>query len=58
MAEKHSFLHTMIRVGDLERSVAFEAGGTLLTDRAGCIQAADAAGLFLVGIDANNPATP
>jgi DUF1009 family protein len=38
--------------------VAFEAGGTLLTDRAGCIEAADEAGLFLIGIDANNPATP
>ena len=33
------------------RGVAFEAGGTLLTDRAGCIAAADAAGLFLIGID-------
>ncbi len=33
------------------RGVAFEAGGTLLTDRAGCIAAADASGLFLIGID-------
>jgi DUF1009 family protein len=33
------------------RGVAFEAGGTLLTDRAACIQAADQAGLFLTGID-------
>ncbi len=33
------------------RGVAFEAGGTLLTDRAGCVEAADAAGLFLIGID-------
>jgi DUF1009 family protein len=33
------------------RGVAFEAGGTLLTDRAACIAAADAAGLFLYGID-------
>ena len=33
------------------RGVGFEAGGTLLTDRAGCIAAADAAGLFLIGID-------
>lgn len=33
------------------RGVAFEAGGTLLTDRAGCIAEADAAGLFLVGVD-------
>ncbi len=33
------------------RGVAFEAGGTLLTDTAGCIEAADAAGLFLIGIE-------
>ncbi len=33
------------------RGVAFEAGGTLLTDRAACIAEADAAGLFLIGID-------
>ena len=33
------------------RGVAFEAGGTLLTDRAGCIEAANAAGLFLIGLD-------
>jgi DUF1009 family protein len=33
------------------RGVAFEAGGTLLTDRAACIAAADSAGLFLYGID-------
>ena len=33
------------------RGVAFEAGGTLLTDRDGCVRAADAAGLFLLGID-------
>jgi DUF1009 family protein len=33
------------------RGVAFEAGGTLLTDRDACIAAADAAGLFLFGID-------
>jgi DUF1009 family protein len=33
------------------RGVAYEAGGTLLTDRAACIQAADRAGLFLCGID-------
>ena len=32
------------------RGVAFEAGGTLLTDRAGCIAAADEAGLFLIGV--------
>ncbi len=34
------------------RGVAFEAGGTLLTDRSACIIEADAAGLFLLGIDA------
>ena len=31
--------------------VAFEAGGTLLTDTSGCIAEADRAGLFLLGID-------
>lgn len=40
------------------RGIAFEAGGTLLADRAACIAAADAAGLFLLGIDPDNlPAT-
>lgn len=34
------------------RGVAFEAGGTLLTDRPACITEADAAGLFLLGIEA------
>ena len=33
------------------RGVAFEAGGTLLTDRHACIAEADAAGLFLIGIN-------
>ena len=33
------------------RGVAFEAGGTLLTDRAGTVAAADASGLFVLGID-------
>lgn len=33
------------------RGVAFEAGGTLLTDRPACIAEADASGLFLIGID-------
>ena len=33
------------------RGVAFEAGGALLADRAAAIAAADAAGVFLVGID-------
>lgn len=32
------------------RGVAFEAGGTLFTDRAGCISRADQAGLFLLGL--------
>jgi len=36
------------------RGVAFEAGGTLLTDRQGCIDAADATGLFLIGIQPDN----
>ena len=35
------------------RGVAFEAGGTLITDRAGCVAAADAAGLFLMGVEAD-----
>jgi hypothetical protein len=33
------------------RGVAFEAGGTILADREGCIAMADAAGLFLLGLD-------
>lgn len=33
------------------RGIAFEAGGTLLIDRDGCIAAADTAGLFLLGLD-------
>jgi DUF1009 family protein len=33
------------------RGVAFEAGGTLLTDRAATIAAAEQAGLFLLGLD-------
>ena len=33
------------------RGIAFEAGGTLLTDRAALTAAADAAGLFLLGVD-------
>ena len=40
------------------RGVAFEAGGTLLTDRQGCIDAADAAGLFLIGIRADIGLSP
>ncbi len=34
------------------RGIAFEAGGTMLTDRAATIADADRAGLFLVGVDA------
>ncbi|HST76666.1 MAG TPA: UDP-2,3-diacylglucosamine diphosphatase LpxI [Acetobacteraceae bacterium] len=33
------------------RGIAFEAGGTILADRAATVAAADAAGLFLVGLD-------
>ncbi len=33
------------------RGIAFEAGGTMLTDRVATIAAADAAGLFLVGVE-------
>jgi DUF1009 family protein len=33
------------------RGIAFEAGGTILTDRPALVHAADAAGLFLLGID-------
>ncbi len=32
------------------RGVAFEAGGTLVTDMAACVAAADRAGVFLVGV--------
>ena len=38
--------------------VAFEAGGTLVTDLAACIEAADRLGLFLFGIDATQPKEP
>ncbi|MFT8718152.1 LpxI family protein [Acetobacter sp.] len=34
------------------KGIAFEAGGTLFTDQAACVAAADAAGLFLFGVDA------
>jgi DUF1009 family protein len=33
------------------RGIAFEAGGTILTDRAALVAEADAAGLFLLGIE-------
>ena len=35
------------------RGVAFEAGGTILADRGASIAAADAAGVFLLGLDPN-----
>ena len=35
------------------RGVAFEAGGTILTDREATVAAADAAGVFLLGVDPN-----
>ena len=37
------------------RGVAFEAGGTLLHDRPACVAAADAAGLFLLGVEPGEP---
>jgi UDP-2,3-diacylglucosamine hydrolase len=40
------------------RGVAFEAGGTLFTDRDGCIARADQAGLFLLGLDPTTGETP
>ena len=38
--------------------VAFEAGGTLLTDTQACVAEADKAGLFLLGIDPNEGDRP
>jgi DUF1009 family protein len=32
------------------RGIAYEAGGTMLTDRDACIAAADRRGLFLLGV--------
>ncbi len=40
------------------RGIAFEAGGTLITDRAATVAAADGAGLFLLGLDADIAASP
>ncbi len=37
------------------RGVAFEAGGTLLVDRAVTIAEADARGIFMLGLDPNHP---
>ncbi len=42
-------------VGAGLRGVAFEAGGTLLAERAEAIALADAAGLFLLGFDPDDP---
>lgn len=36
------------------RGIAFEAGGTLIVDREATIAAADGAGLFLLGLEADN----
>lgn len=36
------------------RGVAFEAGGTLIAERAACVADADRAGLFLLGIEADS----
>jgi UDP-2,3-diacylglucosamine hydrolase len=38
------------------RGVAFEAGGTIVTERDAAIQEADAAGLFLLGLDPDTAA--
>lgn len=40
------------------RGIAFEAGGTLLIDREGCIAGANSAGLFLLGIDPDIDPSP
>lgn len=37
------------------RGIAFEAGGTILAERAAAIAEADATGLFLLGLDPDNP---
>jgi DUF1009 family protein len=37
------------------RGIAVEAGGTLIADRVEAIAAADRAGLFLLGLDPDNP---
>jgi DUF1009 family protein len=36
------------------RGLAFEAGATILADREACLAAADAAGLFMIGLDRAN----
>lgn len=40
------------------RGVAFEAGGTLFTDREGCVARTDQAGLFLLGLEPTIGETP
>jgi UDP-2,3-diacylglucosamine hydrolase len=40
------------------RGVAFEAGGTILAERAATIAAADGAGLFLLGLDPDTDTSP
>jgi DUF1009 family protein len=37
------------------RGIVFEAGGTILTERQAMIEAADTAGLFLLGVEPNQP---
>ena len=40
------------------RGIAFEAGGTLFTDRASCVARADTAGLFLLGLEPHTGEMP
>jgi len=40
------------------RGIAFEANGTLLTDRRAMVETADAAGLFLLGVEPDGPGDP
>ena len=40
------------------RGIAFEAGGTLFTDRASCVARADEVGVFLLGLTPNTGETP
>ena len=37
------------------RGIAFEAGGTILAEREATVEAADAAGIFLLGLDPDKP---
>jgi DUF1009 family protein len=40
------------------RGIAFEARGTILTDRPGMVETADASGLFLLGVEPGRPPEP